>query len=91
MSAEPDNISDAIKRFILEEFLPDEDPDELTADVELLSSGILDSMAAMQVLGFIEDTYGLTIEARDATEDNLNTLASISNLVSERLGSAGDP
>jgi acyl carrier protein len=78
-------IMSATKSFILKEFLEGEDPDELTEDVELISSGILDSLATLKLVTFLENEYDVKIEAHEADEDNLNTLSDIANLVESKL------
>lgn len=78
-------IMKATKEFILSEFLEGEDPDELTEDVELISSGILDSLATLKLVTFLENEYDVKIEAHEADEDNLNTLADIASLVESKL------
>lgn len=78
-------IMSATKDFILAEFLEGEDPDELTEDVELISSGILDSLATLKLVTFLENTYDVKIEAHEADEDNLNTLSDIASLVESKL------
>jgi acyl carrier protein len=79
-------IMNATKDFILSEFLEGEDPDELTEDVELISSGILDSLATLKLVTFLENTYDVKIEAHEADEDNLNTLSDIAALVESKKG-----
>jgi acyl carrier protein len=78
-------IMAATKSFILSEFLEGEDPDELTEDVELISSGILDSLATLKLVTHLENTYDIKIEAHEADEDNLNTLVDIAKLVASKL------
>jgi acyl carrier protein len=81
---DPNAIMAATKQFILAEFLEGEDPDELTEEVELISSGILDSLATLKLVTFLENTYDIKIEAHEADEDNLNTLADIARLVASK-------
>lgn len=78
-------IIQVTKEFVLKEFLEDEDPDELTEEVELISSGILDSLATLKLVTFLEKEYNVKIEAHEADEDNLNTLADIANLIESKL------
>ena len=78
-------IIQVTKEFILKEFLEGEDPDELTEEVELISSGILDSLATLKLVTFLEKEYNVKIEAHEADEDNLNTLADIANLIESKL------
>ena len=78
-------IMSRTRDFILAEFLEGEDPEELTEDVELISSGILDSLATLKLVTFLETEYDVKIEAHEADEDNLNTLVDIANLVESKL------
>ena len=76
-----------IKNFILEEFLPDEDPDDLTIDIELVSTGILDSVSVISVIAYLEATFNIKVEAHEASPDNMNTIESIANLVASKTAS----
>ena len=78
-------IIDALKKFILKEFLEGEDPDLLTEDVELITDGILDSLATLKLILFIESTFSVTIEAYEADAKHLKTLSDIANLVAGKL------
>jgi len=75
------DIAATVKEYILKGFLPDEDPDELTEDVELISGGILDSLATLQLVAFLEETYDITIEPHEVDEDNLDSISLIVNFV----------
>ena len=85
--ADQAEIQSAVKRFLLDEFLPGEDPDELGVDTELVSSGVLDSVATLRLVTFLEERFGIQVAAHEADEEHLNTLASIAALVaSKRAG-----
>jgi acyl carrier protein len=74
-------VSDTIKAFILSEFLPGEDPAELKADTPLMSNGILDSLATLRLSQFLEDEFGITMEAHELSEENLGTISAIEAIV----------
>ncbi len=78
-------IHDVVKKYILTEFLPGEDPDELTDDTPLVTTGILDSLATLKLVTFLEQKFNITVEAHEADIENLNTLALISKLVHGKL------
>jgi acyl carrier protein len=84
MSAD-DKIRESVKAYILGEFLPGEDPDELTDDVELMTSGIIDSIATLKLVAHLESEFDITIDAHEADAENLNTIADITALVSSKL------
>lgn len=80
-----EEIEQALTTFILEEFLPDEDAEDLTTDIELVSTGILDSISVINVVAHLEKFYSIKIEAHEASVDNMNTIESMASLVSSKL------
>jgi acyl carrier protein len=76
-----EEIQSAIKTFILNEFLPGEDPAALTDTTPLATTGILDSIAILKVVTFLESQFGITLEAHETGVENMNTVADISRLV----------
>jgi acyl carrier protein len=75
------SIKATLKTFILNEFLPGEDPAALTDTTALVTTGILDSIAVLKVVTFLENQFGITIEPHEAVVENLNTLSDITRLV----------
>jgi acyl carrier protein len=76
-----DNIRDSVRHFILENFLPGEDPKNLTDETELKESGILDSLSTLKLVTFLEEKYGVEFAADDLEAGNLATIANIERLV----------
>ena len=76
-----DEIQSNVKDFILREFLPGEDPDELQEDTPLITGGILDSIATLKLVAFLEEQFSISIAAHEADVDHLNTLSDIGSLV----------
>jgi acyl carrier protein len=73
-----------IKQYILDEFLPGEDPSKLTPTTPLMSTGILDSLATLKLITFLEKEYGIQIKPYEADEEHFNTLQAISELVASK-------
>ena len=80
------SIHDTVKSFILSEFLPDESPDALEDSTPLITTGILDSIATLQLVAFLEKQFGIQIQAHEASVDHLNTLSDITRLVASKKG-----
>lgn len=80
----PDESKRAVKDFILREFLPGEDPNELQDDTPLITGGILDSIATLKLVAFLEEQFGISIAAHEADVDHLNTLNDIASLVASK-------
>jgi acyl carrier protein len=78
------DIKATVKTFILNEFLPGEDPAALTDTTPLMTTGILDSIAVLKVVTFLENQFHITIEPHEAVVENLNTLSDIVRLVTAK-------
>jgi acyl carrier protein len=83
-----DEIKEAVRTYILDEFLPGEDPAELTDDTPLITGGILDSLATLKLVAFLEDRYSVTVQAHETDVDYLNTVTDIAKLVAGKLQAA---
>lgn len=79
------HVSDAIRDFILTEFLPGEEPSNLTATTPLITGAILDSLATIKLVAFLEERFKITIHAHEADADHMDTIAEITKLVSTKL------
>ena len=77
----PEDIKSTVKTFILSEYLPGEDPAALTDTTPLLTTGILDSIAILKVVTFLENQFGIVIQPHEAVVENLNTLSDIERFV----------
>ena len=82
--AHESSAMDAVKNYILEEFLSGEDPSKLTATTPLMSTGILDSIATLKLIMFLELEFGVQIEAHEADEKHFNTLEAICSLIESK-------
>ena len=80
-----EDIKQTVKQFILNEFLPGEDPANLTDKVDLVHQGVVDSLATLKLVGFLEQHFGIELQADDANPENLRTLPDIAALVERRL------
>ncbi len=82
-------IHDTVKAFILDEFLPGEDPANLEDSTPLITAGILDSIATLKLVSYLEKQFKITLAAHEADVDHLNTLADITTLVQTKTGGKG--
>jgi acyl carrier protein len=84
-----DSIQATVKAYILEQFLPDADGDELTESTPLIAGGILDSLATVRLVTFLEQEYGIEVAAHEVSADNLDTLDLIAALVRRKQAGKG--
>ena len=76
-----DEIRQAVHGYILQQFLPGEDPAELTDQTPLITGGILDSIRTLKLVIFLEDRFKVTVEAHEAGVDNLDSVGQITSLI----------
>ena len=77
-------IKDIVKDYILSEFLPGESADSLDDSTPLITGGVLDSVATIKLIAFLEERFGVQIEPHEMNADYLNSLPDIAKLVSSR-------
>ena len=85
MTSTPHEI---IKSFVLREFLPDTDPGELLPTTPLISGGILNSIATVRMVMFLEEQFGIQMQPHEINADNLETIDLIAALVRRKQAGA---
>ena len=81
------SIEDRVRAFVLESFyIPD--PEELTDDMSLIDSGIVDFDRMLDVILFVEDEFGIKVLDLETTAENLETISRISAYVTRKQAQA---
>lgn len=73
-----------LKQYITDEFIPDGKNDHLTDDLDMIQSGIIDSLGVLKLVAFIENTYDITLEPEEIDPENLKSIEAINKLVEAR-------
>jgi acyl carrier protein len=81
MAAIMNNIETTVKSYILDEFLPGANAGDVNESTPLISGGILDSLATVKLVAFLEEQFNVTIEPHEASVDFLDTISQIGELV----------
>lgn len=77
-------VGEAVKAYVLEEFLPGEDPSQLTDATPLQSTGILDSIATLGLVSFLEDRFDIRIEPHELDGESFSNIGNIEKLVASK-------
>ncbi|MEV4318163.1 phosphopantetheine-binding protein [Actinocrispum sp. NPDC049592] len=72
---------DTIRRFVVEEFLPDVSPESLAADYDLLAGGVIDSLGLLKVIAWLENRFGLAVDDIELEPDAFRSIAAISDFI----------
>ena len=57
-------VAETIRQFIIDNFLFEED-ENLKNDTSFLENGIIDSTGILELVTFLEETYGISVEDED--------------------------
>jgi len=77
------NIQKTFRNFIIENFLFEED-DNLREDTSFLENGIIDSTGVLELVMFIEETYGISVEDDEIVPENLDSISKITEYVQRK-------
>jgi acyl carrier protein len=74
--------TEPLREFIRRQFLFDEKAP--LGDDDPLFPDVIDSLGVMEVVDFVEERYGVSIEEEDLLADNFESLSAIAALVDRR-------
>jgi len=77
--------TEQIRNFIIENFLLDEDA-TLADDTSFLEEGIVDSTGVLELVEWLEETYGIQVEDDELVPENLDSVARIAAYVARKQG-----
>jgi acyl carrier protein len=78
------DVKEPIRRFILE-YAAGRGVTEVKDDDSLLKTNVIDSLGAFRLIGFLEDTFPLTVEDSDMVPENFQSLNDIESFVIRKL------
>ncbi|MSP59484.1 MAG: acyl carrier protein [Myxococcales bacterium] len=81
-----DDIRQQVRTMILTKFLEGQPASMLKDEVSLERSHIVDSVRALEIILFIEETYGIQVENDDAIPENFDTVSNIVGYVQRKRG-----
>ncbi len=73
-----------VRNFIVENFLYGEDGD-LKEDTSFLDNAIIDSTGILELIAFLEQTFGILVEDDEIIPENLDSLKNVSNYLSRKI------
>ena len=77
-------VKERIGRFILANYLPGESLENLHEEAQLRSTGVLDSLATLGLITFVEQEYGIELDAQDLAVERFDSINDIAGLISRK-------
>jgi acyl carrier protein len=82
------DVAETIRHFVLTNHLPGESPANLRDDTPLQTSGILDSLATMGLITFLEQQYQIELDVYDTAVERFNTIRDVAATVDHKRKTA---
>ena len=77
-------ILEALEKFLLAEIAVDLGKESLDPDEDLLEQRIIDSMAILKLVLFMEQTFGIEVKDEDIVPENFQSLNSTVKFVEQK-------
>jgi acyl carrier protein len=80
-------IAPRIRGYLVDSFLLGDD-DGFGDDDSLLDGGIVDSTGVLEVVAFLEESFGISVDDEELVADNLDSVTALSAFVQRKLPAA---
>ena len=81
------DISGALRRFIGENFMLQDELPSFPDDASFLESGIIDSTGVLELVCFLETTFGIEVADDEMLPQNLDSIRAVAGYVSRKIQS----
>lgn len=81
------DVKDRVRRFLLENFSMGEGA-SIADDASFMEGHVLDSTGFMELVVFLEETFGIKIDDAEMVPENLDSLASIEAFLARKRAPA---
>ena len=78
------NVHSEIRQFIIDNFLFGQG-EKLTDGESFLDKGIIDSTGVLELVGFLQERYSITIDDDELVPDNLDSVDRVLTFVQKKL------
>ncbi len=73
-----------VRKYILENFMFTDDESSLIDQESLLTKGVIDSVGALEITQFIEETFQIKVKENEMLPENLDSVDNIVAFVSRK-------
>jgi len=76
----------AVREFIVENFLFGQEDEELGNDTSLLQAGVIDSTGVLELVVYLEEGHGLKVEDEELVPENLDSIKNLARFINSKQG-----
>jgi acyl carrier protein len=74
-----------IRRYVLENFLYTDNEDLLQDDVSFLENGVVDSTGVLELVMFVEETFGIPVKDEEIVPENFDSVNQLARYVEAQV------
>lgn len=78
------DVETAVERFIVDEIMLGDSNTKINPNESLISSGVLDSLALLRLIAFLEEQMGVTVDDSEVIPENFETINEIKSFIEKK-------
>ena len=79
------SYKDQIRKFVVSNFLFGE-AEKLTDTTSFLDAGIIDSTGILEIVSFLEEKFGITVDDDELLPENLDSVEAVAGYLGKKTG-----
>lgn len=80
-----DVVKTQVRQFVIDSFLFGQDSQSLADNDSFLDRGIVDSTGVLELVGFLETQFNVSVDNHELIPDNLDSIDRVTTFVSAKL------
>lgn len=80
--------AETIREFVIDSFMYGAEDAGFNDDTSLLGAGYIDSTGVLEIIGFLENTFGIAVADEEMIPENLDSVANMERYVTRKLAEA---
>jgi acyl carrier protein len=78
------DVETAIERFVIDEIMLGDSNTKIDPNESLISSGVLDSLALLRLIAFLEEQMGVSVDDSEVIPENFETINEIKSFIEKK-------
>jgi acyl carrier protein len=83
------SVGSQVRSFVVANYLFGDDGRMPSDDESLIEGGVIDSTGVLELIEYLEETFGISVAESETVPQNLGSIAGIETYVSHKLGASG--
>jgi acyl carrier protein len=80
------NVEELVRQYIAQNILFSNNGYPYADDASFLDEGIIDSMNVLELVAFVEEKFGITVQDQDIVPDHFDSVSKLAAYVRRRMG-----